>query len=339
MNTTRRLMHTTSLRGLLVIGLLGLVPVLASTGLAQAAGGNTYAVDGATGGSPSCASAANNPALPFAKIGDALTCVNADGTTATTPDTITIAVGTYYEAGLKVSAYVNIQGQAGSTIINALKPDNTQLFGSVLTITAPYSVSISGLTITNGLSCSSLGCGGLGGGIFNGGTLTISNSTLSGNTACSGGCAGAGGGIANFFFATLTISNSTLSNNTGCSGSNCNGQGGGIDNFGTLSVTNSTLGGKASATGNIACSGSGCFGQGGGLWNDSNDPGFGSPNPVTLTNDTITNNAAFPMGTGSGGGGGGIYNFTGSPSLQNDTIKSNTPDNCGGPVSLTGCKG
>jgi hypothetical protein len=53
---------------------------------------------------------------------------------------------------------------------------------------------------------------------------------------------------------------------------------------------------------------------------------------VTLTNDTITNNTA-PSG------GGGIYNNSGSPTLQNDTIKSNTPDNCEPLNSLAGCKG
>jgi hypothetical protein len=60
---------------------------------------------------------------------------------------------------------------------------------------------------------------------------------------------------------------------------------------------------------------------------------------VTLTNDTITNNAAFPMGTTNSGGGGGIYNHTGSPTLQNDTIKTNTPDNCEPLNSLAGCTG
>ena len=287
--TTLRRLTNTMLRGLLVIGLLGLVPFLAGTGPAQAAGGNTYPVNGATGGSPTCASAANNPALPFAKIKDALTCVNGDGTTAATPDTITIAAGTYDESRLLVNGNVNIEGQAGATTIDA------QHLGQVMFTNQGVTVSIRGLTIKNGLGCSATGCNGFGGGINNGGTLTISNSALNGDIACNG--------------------------------TNCQGSGGGMYNQGTLSVTNTTLGGKASAAGNVACSG-----QGGGVYNDPNDPFFGSPNfAVTLTNDTITNNMAES--------GGGIFNKSGSPTLQNDTIKTNTPDNCAGPVSVTGCTG
>ena len=48
-----------------------------------------------------------------------------------------------------------------------------------------------------------------GGGIYNTGTLTVQNSTLSGNTT---GGNGSGGGIYNT--GTLTVQNSTLSGNT-----------------------------------------------------------------------------------------------------------------------------
>ena len=68
-------------------------------------------------------------------------------------------------------------------------------------------VTIDGLTITNGNG------GGNGGGIFNGGTLTISNSTISSNSATGFIFGGEGGGIYNDH-ATLTVSNSTLSGNS-----------------------------------------------------------------------------------------------------------------------------
>ena len=69
--------------------------------------------------------------------------------------------------------------------------------------------------------------GSSGGGIFNSGTLTVANSTISGNT---------GGGIANGNGGTLTVTNSTISGNTVVN------YGGGIYNFaGTLTVTNSTI--------------------------------------------------------------------------------------------------
>ena len=89
MRTTRRL---------LVLGLVGLVPVLARTRVARAAGGNTYYVNQVTGvfPNPACASAANNPAAPFGDIGVALACVNGDGTTSATPDTINVAPSILY---------------------------------------------------------------------------------------------------------------------------------------------------------------------------------------------------------------------------------------------------
>jgi hypothetical protein len=353
-------MTTTTLRRLLVIGLLALVPLLTGTGLAQAAGGNhTYIVYGARGTDPTTPGTCQR--TPFKTIGAALVCVNGDGTTASTPDRIVILPGTYDEHALDVNGYVHITGQAGATTIDA------QQQGAVMFVNQGVTVSISGLTIKNGLGADP----GFGGGIENYGTLTISASTLSGNTGCLSCEEADGGGILNLFGATLTISNSTLSNNagciggicgrsvgggianggtltisnstlsgnTGCSAAGCFGEGGGIYNVGTLRVTNTTLGGKTSADGNLACTGTDCTGLGGGLFNDSNQ-GFGLPNfAVALTNDTITNNAAFAIAPGSGGGGGGIFNYTGSPTLQNDTIKSNTPDNCEPRNSLTGCTG
>jgi hypothetical protein len=69
-----------------------------------------------------------------------------------------------------------------------------------------------------------------GGGIVNGGTLTVTNSTFSGN---SGGSFG--GGISNS--GTLTVTNSTLSGNTASGGA-------GIDNFATLNLTNTIVSGN-----------------------------------------------------------------------------------------------
>ena len=118
-------------------------------------------------------------------------------------------------------------------------------------------VTLSGLTITGGT-------GNLGGGIrSDAGTMTVTNSTISGNTSTVGGGggiviaggtmtvtnstisgnsgAGAGGGILNAGVGTMTVANSTISGNT--SG---NGLGGGIANAGTLTVINSTISGNSS---------------------------------------------------------------------------------------------
>jgi hypothetical protein len=78
-----------------------------------------------------------------------------------------------------------------------------------------------------------------GGGIYNqiGGTLSVTNSTLFGNSATFGG------GIENKFSGTLSVSNSTLSGNSASGG-------GGIANqSGTLSVSNSTISGNSSGGG------------------------------------------------------------------------------------------
>jgi hypothetical protein len=81
--------------------------------------------------------------------------------------------------------------------------------------------------------------GGVGGGIYNGGgILTITNSAVSNNIA---GVSdpfplGNGGGIASF--GTVTITNSTISGNQGYS------SGGGIDNAGTLIIESSTVSGN-----------------------------------------------------------------------------------------------
>ena len=86
-------------------------------------------------------------------------------------------------------------------------------------------VTISGMTITGG-------AGGTGdvstsGGIHNFGTLTVIDSTLSGNTAS------AGGAVINF--GTMTMINSTVSGNS------ANFHGGGIFNIATLTLINSTV--------------------------------------------------------------------------------------------------
>jgi hypothetical protein len=77
-----------------------------------------------------------------------------------------------------------------------------------------------------------------GGGIDNAGAVTVSNCTLSGNSAAGG----QGGGIYNT--GTLTASNCTLSGNSAAGG-----QGGGIYNTGTLTVSNCTLSGNSADTG------------------------------------------------------------------------------------------
>jgi hypothetical protein len=126
---------------------------------------------------------------------------------------------------------------------------------------------------------------GQGGGLYTGGTLTLTDSTLSGNSAPAGG-----GGI--FNTGTLTVSTSTLSGNSAAAG-------GGIWNTGTLMVSNSTLSGNSTTRSFV--------GGGGGIANNG---------ALTVINSTLSGNS-----TSDSGGGLNVYG--GSPVLHNTLIAGN----------------
>lgn len=107
-------------------------------------------------------------------------------------------------------------------------------------------LQLQSVTVKNG--CAD---GSEGGGIWNrGGTLTITNSTISGNSSRNGG-----GGISNYY-GTVTITDSTLSGNTGSGG-------GAISHFyGTMTIINSTISGNSTYGG---------LGYGGGIVNQGPD--------------------------------------------------------------------
>jgi hypothetical protein len=148
-------------------------------------------------------------------------------------------------------------------------------FGGAISNAANSTLTIAGCSLT-GNPAGTMEIPAVGGGISNSGTLTITNSTLSGNSATIDG-----GGIEND--GTLTVTGTTLSGNVA-------NLGGGISNFGTLTVTNSTL------SGNIASF------DGGGIMNFN-------PGTVTLTSSTLSGNSA--NGTMFGDGGGGIHSYGG----------------------------
>jgi hypothetical protein len=116
---------------------------------------------------------------------------------------------------------VSINGP-GANLLTLDGNNTTRLFTIDDNTSTSIAVGLSGLKLTRGNSIS-----GDGGAIRNQETLTVTNSTLSGNSAGSGG----GGGIFNSG-GTLTVTNSTLSGNSAGTG------GGGINNSGgTLTVT------------------------------------------------------------------------------------------------------
>lgn len=156
---------------------------------------------------------------------------------AASGDTITFAAGltgtiTLTSGQLTIDRDLTIQGPGA----NALTVSGNNA-GRVFQVNAG-TVSISGLTIANGHVT-----GGAGGAIGNSGTLTLSNSTLSGNQADHGG------GIRNN--AGLTMTNSTLSSNTAS-------YGGGILNHwndGLITLGNTIVAGNTARSGALDVSG------------------------------------------------------------------------------------
>ncbi len=230
-------------------------------------------------------------------------------------DTITLDAGCTYtltskqtDAGLPnitSSDKLTINGN-GATI----ERDSSSEEFRILYIDSGAEVEINDLTITGG-SVPHAGFGGAdqdrndGGGIYNAGTLTINNSTISGNKTSIYSFSD-GGGIANNE-GTLTINNSTISGNT------ADNNGGGMVNYGfsgTVSINNSTISNNTVD-----------FGRGGGIYNKDGT--------LTISSSTISNN------TVTAGSGGGLNN---EPPYSTTTIKNTIVANNSAPSTLD-CSG
>jgi hypothetical protein len=182
---------------------------------------------------------------------------------------------------LEISKNVSIAGPGASQL--TVSGDHVNRVFFVDTVT----VSLSGLTIANG-----------GSGITNFGNLTVTNCTLSDNSAA--GIDNEGGALA--------VTSCTLSDNSATNG-------GGIFNIGfaggpgTLAVTNCTLSGNSASV------------SGGGIYNDQGAT-------VQVTNSVFSGNTA--SGTGNRFGGGGIFTFGSPLTVTNCTFSDNSATNGGG---------
>jgi hypothetical protein len=198
------------------------------------------------------------------------------------------------ESALPVfSNNISLNGPGASSLTVQRDPNAASSFGifAVNIVTA----SISGLSIAGGTAEQ-------GGGIENDGSLTVSNCTLSNNTA------GEGGGIFNGE-GSLTVSDCTLDHNTA-------GVGGGLSNAGTVTISGSTI------TGNSAVQS---------LANPWNPDGGGINNEGTLTvsSSTLTNNTA--------DFGGGLACEPGSSTtVDGCTIENNRAFSYGGGIFCSG---
>ena len=209
----------------------------------------------------------------------------------------------------------------------------------IFEITGDNNVTFDALTIRNGKITDN------GGGIRNqgNGTLTLTNSTVSGNEAqsvggifsssavtltnstVSGNEAGTfGGGI--FSIGDVTLTNSTVSGNQAGSDS------GGIDSRGDVTLTNSTVSSNKAGTfsggifssGDVTLTNSTVSGNQAG----SDSGGIFSSGDVTLTNSTVSGNQA-------GTYGGGIAS-SGDVTLTNSTVSGNQARTYGGGIYSSG---
>jgi hypothetical protein len=208
---------------------------------------------------------------------------------------------------LKITGSMTLDGSGQSVTLDGGNSTQVLYVNNGVTFTLKALTIAHGVRALNALRTST----SAGGGLDNeGGTVTISNSTFSGNSASYGG------GLENGY-GTVSISNSTFSGNS-APGPAPTASGGGLDNFGgTLSISNSTFSGN-SASG----------GQGGGLFN------YGGP--LSISNSTFSGNSASYGGGGLSSGGPSSI----SGSISNSTFSGNSASyggglSNGGPLSIS----
>jgi fibronectin-binding autotransporter adhesin len=275
-------------------------------------------------------------------------------------DTITVAAGTY-QGGFTINTSLTLAGAgAGATIISGGGPVVTIGSGDG---TSKLVVSITGVTITGGITHSSPQSVGLygkagviaaGGGVeiapdnikhgsagSPGATVTIANSVITRNgvapttlipspsrATCPGGvckfAAAYGGGIDNA--GRLTLTHTTISDNSSVSSFASDAGGGGIENeMGSLTIIDSTL--TANKTGVVPPNGR--FSDGGAIYVDK---GALTIRGSSVTHNSATATTAWPDSVGTGAIGGAMHVSGSSATISNTTISNNsvTQTNTGG---------
>ncbi|MEO8609269.1 MAG: right-handed parallel beta-helix repeat-containing protein [Chloroflexota bacterium] len=251
----------------------------------------------------------------ISKISIANGTAGADTIVLTSDITLTALVDTGLgNSGLPIivsGSDITIEGQ-GHTLTRDV---NAPAF-RILRVAAGGNLTLLNLVVSNGDVLSGSGSGG---GMYNAGTLTIINSTFSGNKADLGGAVYSTG--------TLLIINSTFSGNTGQSA------GGGVLNAGggTMDIHNSVFFGNTAS-----------FGNGGAIQNEANatlnsssifdnDAFFNGGAVYNYTTGTMTINSSSFYANSTGSLGGAMLSF-GTLNLRNSTVSDNTAGNKGGAV-------
>ncbi|HEY6327019.1 MAG TPA: choice-of-anchor Q domain-containing protein [Candidatus Cybelea sp.] len=209
---------------------------------------------------------------------------------AASGDVIQIAAATYQE-NLSIPYSLTLNGaSAATTIVDGTNTSN------VFTVGAGISLTVSNLTIKNGVGYSG------GGGVDNAGTLSVNKSNFYTNTALSGGA------ILNTGTATFSNTNFTgnspyfFGHSAGC---------GAIDNRSTMTITASTFYSNY-ANNNYTSGGAICNGG-----------------TLTIISSTFNTNSSQGNNQGLGGA---IYNYAGTLSLTNSTLSQNSATTSGGAI-------
>jgi hypothetical protein len=209
-------------------------------------------------------------------------------------------------SGLTISGGSAAYG-GGIVNLGSLTISDSTLSANSATISGGGICNIGGTLSVSGSSLSGNTASACGGGLYNNGNLTLSSSTLSGNSGYQGGA------VLNARVGTLTVSNSTLNDNSAhfgaglwnrgsltvggsaLSGNTAAQSSGGIDNGGSLTVNNSTVAGNSAQ-------------YVGGLFNESGT--------ATLSNATLAqNNATISVG--------GLDAYSGVVLLHNTLVAGN----------------
>jgi hypothetical protein len=224
---------------------------------------------------------------------------------------------TFDSAQIGTSTVTLLQGELILSVNGAAVPVGTETIdgagvvhvsgnhqGRVFAVDPGVQAVLTGLTIQDGSMPFAVG-----GGIVNTGTLTVSNSTVSGNSAKFAGGIFNGG--------TLTVNNATLDGNSAelFGGGIVNSATGLIANTVTLIVSNTTLSGNSAGY------------AGGGIFNKSDASTADAT--LTLTNSTLDGNSAVGAdvdGIHLDGAGGGIANQGGTATVSNSTLSGNYAD-------------
>ncbi|WP_298335175.1 hypothetical protein [Ferrimicrobium sp.] len=179
--------------------------------------------------------------------------------------------GTYGAQTIRKSLTVTIEAAPG-----VVDPTIDGQGISSITVDTSAKLTLIGVTISGNSWTAQSGKSAAGGGIFNGGTVTIYDSTISGNSVntTGGGVVADGGGIYNYD-GTVTISDSTISGNSVSAKFGGDADGGGIyNNDGTVNISDSTI------SGNSVSAKSGGDADGGGIYNSDT---------LSLTADLLAN--------------------------------------------------